>query len=145
MEIQRADPGARRRAALILVVAAAAGAILLVLLDHWHPHAARWLDKGPAARSRAAAVLAALVVLLVSPLLVFGVYLCWLGRRIVRAGRFPLPSTRVYRDTAVLSGRAAEARGRLIQSLGVVLAALALAAAGLFWRFAPRLLGLAAS
>ncbi len=38
---------------------------------------------------------AALNVLLAAPALACGLYLCWFGGRIVRAGRFPLPSMRV--------------------------------------------------
>ena len=142
VDIQRADPAARRRALLVVVVAAAAGTIVLVLLDRWLPPRGSWAGAGQS-RSGAARVFAWLNVLLTAPVFVFAAYLGWLGHRVIRAGRFPLASMRVYRDTAVLTGRAAERRGRLFQTLGIALAALAIAIAGLAWHLAS-LLGQAA-
>jgi hypothetical protein len=57
----------------------------------------------------------------------FGMHTARLGRRIAAAGQFPLPGTRVIRDTRVLRGRAAVLVGRGQTFLGRALVVLSIA------------------
>lgn len=54
------------------------------------------------------------------------------GQKIVRAERFPPPGSKVIRDTEVLRGDRAVARGRLFIGIALVVAALALGSAVFF-------------
>jgi hypothetical protein len=69
----------------------------------------------------------------------FGLYLFALGRRAVRAERFPPPGVAVIRDTPVLTGVQARRRGAFIQTIATVLVILACALAVVTFRLATRL------
>ena len=53
------------------------------------------------------------LVLLV-PIILFGLYILSIGRRTLKSGRYPPPGMKVIRDTKVLQGKAAGVRGYLI-------------------------------
>jgi hypothetical protein len=63
-------------------------------------------------------------------------YLTSLGRSIVRHAEYPPPGFRVVRDTFVLRGAAAHARGRVFQGVSVFLAGAAAVMGLLLWRLA---------
>ena len=131
-EIRRADPVARRRLVLIVACEVVLGALLILALEY-----SRTIVRDPAELARRLwLVFSLLAVLLVASPIAFAVYLWSVGTRILRAGEFPPPGVRVIRDTPILSGAAAVARGRGFKALA---AALAVAAAilGIFlWRVA---------
>ena len=54
-----------------------------------------------------------------APLVAFAVYLWSLGAKVLRVRQFPPPGYRVIRDTPVISGQAAELRGRALKVLAV--------------------------
>lgn len=120
-EIQKADPHARRQTRWLALVGMVVGMVLLWLLTRYREslrvlvveHSDTLIDNP---------LLVGLgMLVLMSPVLGCGVY-CWvLGRRIVKARRFPPPGMAVGRDTPVVRDGAAVARGRLVQAAGGVL------------------------
>ena len=135
MELQRADPVARRRALWTIVLAAAVGVTLLVVLDRSLPDLSAWVTEDPQSfSSRTKLVLLVYGAVAVLPMVAFALYFWSLGRRTVSARRFPPPEMKVFRDTSVLVGTAAETRGRVLKGLSVVISLLALGLAALLWR-----------
>jgi hypothetical protein len=134
MDIQRADPGARRRAVWIVVLGAVAGAVLLLLLEHSLPGIRAWAtERSDLTAARVRLVLVVTGTLTIVPLVGFAVYLWLLGERISSAARFPLPSMKILRDTVVVSGQAAVTRSRLVKALAVLLTTLALGLLSILW------------
>lgn len=122
--VQPADRAARRRAVAVAAVAVVAVAAAIAIGDRW---LAGVLAQAPGeARRSLAGGLRWVAVLASLPIAVFAVYLLWLGRRITRTLRFPPPGLAVLRDTPILEGTRARARGILVQALAVVLFAAAL-------------------
>ena len=60
-----------------------------------------------------------LFVVFLAPLLFFGAYFIYYGLMVVKAGEFPLPGSKVIRDTTVQEGRWAIFRGKVLVFLGV--------------------------
>lgn len=139
VEVQPADPRARRAALLIIAVGFVAGVVLLWGLEAGQPAVARWLREDPArTAARAQLLLAGLAVATSGPALAAGAYLWRLGSRIVAAERFPPPGLRMVQETLVLTGAAARSRGRIFQGLGLMLTLAGAAIALLLLRLAPR-------
>jgi hypothetical protein len=138
VEVQAADPRARRAALIVLAVAFVVGSLLLWALNAGQPAVARWLRDDPArTTSRARLLLAGLALLTSGPALAAGLYLWRLGARIVSAERFPPPGLRMVQDTTVLTGDSARSRGRLFQGLGLMLFVAGTALALLLVRLSP--------
>src|SRR5262245_36226135 len=134
-EIRKADPTARRQAVLVLVVGICVGAVLIAAFERYRGLLSDWVlaDPGdPVQRARLIIVLAG--ILLVAPVLGIAGYLWSVGGRIVHTREFPPPGLRVIRDTPIITGERAVARGRLLKvlalGLGIVSALLLL----LLWR-----------
>lgn len=119
--IQRADPRARRAAFRIVAAAAIAGTVVVVALEWRREDVQRWLLEHGSFLARHPELVAAGALALMLPLAGAAAYLWRLGTRIVRAERLPPPGVAVVRDTAVLTGRPAVARGRLLRLLAVLL------------------------
>jgi hypothetical protein len=127
MDIQKADPEARRRAAALVVFGAAVGVVLLLWFERSLPGLSEWVTEKPElVASRARLLLSVIGVMMILPLVGFAVYTWLLGRRITSGGRFPPRSMRVLRDTVVLTGQVAESRARVMKLLALVLISLAL-------------------
>ena len=62
------------------------------------------------------------------------VYLWRLGAHIQAIAQFPLPGTRVIRDTVIVRGDVARRRGKLLQRIGAVLLLSALGMFAAWWR-----------
>ncbi len=122
-DIQRADPAARRTALILLGCATLAGAALMIGANQLRPRFEAWLEHYG---SRVGLTLVGIAIITLGPLLGFAWYLWSLGRRTVRAGRYPPPGLRVTRDTPVLTGQAARRRGRLAYFFAGLLATTAL-------------------
>jgi hypothetical protein len=122
-EIQRADPATRRRALIAIAVIAAAGWGAWFGLERWLG-GLRGLD--PARQREAlesALVWSTWGAML--PVAVFASGLWRYGTRVLRAARFPAPGAKVIRDTLVLHGDPARARGTALRVLAALLGLLA--------------------
>jgi hypothetical protein len=121
-ELQKADPEARRKAILVLVFAAALGGLLISGFDHFREPLREWLQSDPAETARRARLALSVSMLVLSvPAIAFAIYFWLLGRKVLLAQQFPPPGYRVIRDTPVVRGAAAVARGHAIQILAVCL------------------------
>jgi hypothetical protein len=119
---QKADPAARRQAVLFVVFGTLAGALLLVAFERYRTPLRDWLLSEPEQfASRLRLLFHVTAFFLSAPLFVFAVYLWSLGGKVMRARQFPPPRHRVVRDTSLLQGEAALARGRRIKVLAVCL------------------------
>lgn len=121
--MQPADPVARRNAWIVTVVIAAAGALGYLALQDW---LAGVIERDPV-EARATLLAALSLGAWTSAVLMAALAAwCWhLGSKVRRAGRFPLPEAKLLRDTAVVEGAAAQARGRMLQICAVALMLLA--------------------
>lgn len=135
MEIQPADPGARRSALLLLMWAAAAGVLLIALADAYLPGIAERITNDPSVEpAKVRLLLVAVAGAICLPDVAIALYLWRLGGRIITARRFPPPGMPMIKDTQVLHGRDAELRGRVFQVVAVVLGGAAIVLVVLFWR-----------
>ena len=136
MDIQRADAGTRRRAIWIVVLGIAAGAVLLLWFEQSLPALIAWATGNPnQGAARAKLLLALIGTVIVVPLAGFAAYLWFLGERISKSGRFPLPSMKVVQDTVVVTGQAAVTRSRFVKALAVFLAISVIGMLCMLWWF----------
>lgn len=140
-KIQKADPGVRRNAILVTTAAGAVGLALVVSMDHFSTDIATWVESGVQENKKISAVVSAVVMVLVAPILFASAYLFLLGRRTVSARRYPPPGVAVIRDTPVVEGNRSLVRGRIIQVLAIVLTASSLVLPLLVWRLFQVLVG----
>jgi hypothetical protein len=137
MTVQRADPGARRQALILIGAAALLGTLLLLGFERYGESLRDWVLSDPEqSRSRLRLLFILFAAGASAPLLAFGGYLWVLGHKIVRAKQFPPPGQRVVRDTEVVEGEAATARGRALKVFAVVLCAFCIMFWMLLWRIA---------
>jgi hypothetical protein len=135
IEIQRADPQKRRQVLAIVLAVALVGAALIVAFQQYRPELDAWLSGiWPESRRRFGIVLAVMAMLACAPLFGLAIYLWFLGGRVIRAQRFPLPGTPVVRDTPVLRERAAILRGRVMRAFAAAFAFAALGMLFALWR-----------
>lgn len=130
-EILRADGEYRRkfivRISILYIAAAAVGGALIVWGHPWMKGYLKTLEP----RAALTFITWSLMGLFLSILPLCG-FIFWQGRKIMVSERFPAPGTKVLRDTEVIRGARAVARGRLLVGVSLVLACLALAAAFYF-------------
>jgi hypothetical protein len=121
-EIQRADPATRRRALLAAAAVAAAGWAAFIVLQGWIAglHGADPVETRHALED--AMLWGSWAACL--PVALLAVWMWLHGGRVVRAGRYPVPGSKVIRDTPVLHGDAARLRGTALRVLAVFLALL---------------------
>ena len=135
MEIQKADPRARRKALVLLIIATIIGAIVILLLESQLSMLEQWISDDPGvAFERLELTLAVLAVVVAVPLLGLAAYIWRLGARVIKTERFPPPGMAVIRDTPALTGTAARLRGRLIQAFAVIFALMAFALPIALWQ-----------
>jgi hypothetical protein len=119
--IRHADPVAKRRAMMLIVGVGCGGALLIAVAGHYRDALRDWIMADPeAAAGRIDTLLHWTIVVTVAPLFAFGVYALRLGARVTRDRLFPPPGQRVVRDTPIVSGRAALARGARLKWIGAV-------------------------
>lgn len=137
MSVQRADAGARRQAVVLVGAAALLGTLLLLGFERYGESLRDWVLSDPErSRSRLRLLFILFATGASAPLLAFGGYLWVLGHKIVQARQFPPPGHRVVRDTEVVSGDAAAARGRALKVFAVILCAFCVMFWMLLWRIA---------
>ena len=120
MPIDMADKRARWRAMLWLLVLTLP---LLLLLDQLEPQLQQWSEDPARIADQLPAILLFLYILFL-PMMAFCAWLWLFGRRIITGQRFPPRGSLVIRDTPVIEGASAVRRGRVLQLLALVLAAL---------------------
>jgi len=136
-DIRKADAQARRRAVLLIFAAAFIGSLLILVFEHFRIPLEDWLLADPElSGERARRLLLALAGLLQLPALGFALYLWTLGKRICRAQEFPPPGLAVIRDTPVVTGTAAMARGRQLKLLAFGLVVASAVFGLLLWQLA---------
>lgn len=133
MEIQRADPKARRKAILSVIGGALFGTGLYFLLEYMVGNINQWIETNALFMVEHHYVAFLLMLLLISPILWLSIYLIRFAGQIVKAERFPPPNTPVIRDVRVLEGRQAIRRGRLVQMLCWIILLTAAAIPPLVW------------
>ena len=122
MEIERADPRARRLAVTLLIVGAALGVLLFVFAEWRLPSVQEWVIEDPRqAQGRLRVVATGLTAVFAVPTLLFAAYFWKLGARVIRSNRFPPPGMRVIRDTVVRNGPSARRTGRILQAMALML------------------------
>lgn len=139
MEIHGADRRLRIVTVVALFALAMLGAVVMPILADWFAK----LERLPA--ELALSHLQGLFVWFAGaggiPLFAFAAYLWHFGSRVRALRRFPLPGSRVIRDTVILCEEAAVRRGRIIQVFGFTLALCGAAFLFFCWRL-YRTLGL---
>jgi uncharacterized membrane protein YqjE len=129
--IRKADAAARRQALWIGAIGVVVATLLIVnrgVFTEWLTADHRDFPR------RLTLSLAVLAVLYVIPLLVCAIYIWTLGARAVRTREFPPRRMRVIRNTRVVVGRTAVARGRFAQALALALIGGAVILSYVLWR-----------
>jgi len=125
---------------LLVVVGALVGSVLIVGFQRCRGPLLEWLLSEPEpSGNRLRLLFACAAVFTSAPLIAFAVYLWFFGGRVVRAQRFPLPGQRVIRDTPILEGQAATARGCGLKVVAVLLCVAAIVLCSMFWRLVSML------
>jgi len=131
-ETQKADPHSRRAAVAIVGGGTIVGVILITVARRFRPEFEAWLKEDLS--DRLIFVVVTMTILTTGPLLGLAAYVWHLGRRVLRAERYPPPGLRVIHDTPVVTGPAARRRGRWLQLYAVVLGLAALLLVFFIWR-----------
>ena len=124
MEIRPADKTLRIKVLLALVALVVLGTVSVLAFEDWLADVGR----RPAGEAKTAlvAAFAWLGGTSVVGLLAVAVHFWRVGIQVRKVGQFPLPGTRVVRDTVVLHGEPALRRGRIAQAIAAALACCAL-------------------
>lgn len=132
MDLQRSDPKLRLGALVIVIAALLAGVALLLVLQRWFAELKHL--PSAAAQVQLLAAFAWAIGSVCTAILWFAAFLWHSGTRVRRVAQWPLPGARVIRDTPVLRGDAAVARGRVMQGAGAALFLCAVCIAVVAWR-----------
>lgn len=132
MDVHRADPKLRVTALLAVLVALVTGAAILVVLQRWFAALAQLPIA--VAQAQLLTAFAWAVAIVCAAILWLAAWLWRSGGRVCRCAQWPLPGSRVIRDTPVLRGNAAISRGRVMQGVGAALCVCAAGVALTAWR-----------
>ena len=128
-EIVPADKTQRRLVLLAALVAVAAAAVLIGVLKQQADTLGETPDDGLHQAAAGAVRLTAIFSSVgTAGFAGMGLWFWWLGRKIVRAGRYPPPGMKVVRDTPVRTGAAAGRLAIAAQITGLLLAVVGTAA-----------------
>lgn len=117
VQIQKADPVARRKAIRGILIGALVGAVLFFLLQGMVGNINQWLESHAEFLVEHHYLAFLLMLIPVAPIIVLSGYLIKHANKIVKTQRFPPPGTPVIRDVRVIEGRSAVLRGRVAQLL----------------------------
>jgi hypothetical protein len=120
--ILKADRPRRRRAMGVLGASVALAAVVIqsilpyatVVIKQWPPARAIW-------------ALGGLLVVGFLSLVPVGLYVHYMGRRVVASGRYPAPGMSVLFDTRIVEGNPALGYGRVLKAIGTAIAVAGLA------------------
>jgi hypothetical protein len=132
MDVQRGDPKLRAVALVVVVTALVAGVALLAGMQHWFAQLKHL--PAAAAQTQLLSAFAWAFATVCASILWLAASLWRSGTRVCRAAQWPLPGSRVIRDTPILRGSTAARRGRLMQGAGVALLVCAVCIAVVAWR-----------
>ena len=139
MEIQKADPHARRKAITVIITAVFVTLTFGVVAERQQDSLIDWMEDDPIPRARLALGTAGAMTCL--PLGGLAWFFARLGYRVGRARRYPPPGTAVTRDTPVRTGDAALTIARLCYAGAAFCLFTVLFAVVLFWRLIQVLTG----
>lgn len=117
VQIQKADPVARRKAIRGMLIGVMVGAVLFYLLQGMVGNINEWLESDAEFLVEHHYLAFLLILIPVAPIIVLSGYLIHHANKIVKTQRFPPPGTPVIRDVRVIEGRPAVLRGRVAQLL----------------------------
>jgi hypothetical protein len=120
---------------MLVALGTMGGLVLIPLAESQLPVLDAWVTGDPTqVDARLRLVAGGFGVAFGVPTLLGAGYLWRFGGRIVSVNRFPPPGMRVIRDTVVLTGSAAQWRGRALQVLAVVLIVAVVGFGVVLWR-----------
>jgi hypothetical protein len=117
-KFQKADFASRRKAMSVVIAAALIGSLIIFFFEKHSDSLLNWFFSDPSQLVPRLKFLFMVVAILGASLLIGVAVNLWsLGDQVIDACRFPLEGQKVIRDTPILEGRAAEARGRVYKVL----------------------------
>jgi hypothetical protein len=137
--MEPADPVARRVGIVLVAIGAALGGGVVYAFTAGSDAVSAWLVARLGAEATRGRTLMGIAAALTTPLVLLAAWLHWRGGRVLAARRFPPPGSRVMRDTPILEGRDALARGQLLRVIAAMLAGGALLIGVMLWRLAALL------
>lgn len=133
-KFHKADSTTRRKAMLIVIAAASIGSLIIFSFENHKDSLLNWLFSDSSQMvPRLKLIFTIVAIFGALPLIACAVNLWFLGNRVIGGRRFPLEGQKVVRDTPILEGRAAMARGRVFKVLVVFLGLAAMALCFAFW------------
>ena len=117
VQIQKADPVARRKAIIGIALGLLVGGLLFLMLEWLLGNMNQWIASHAEFLVEHHYVAFLVMLVPVAPVIALSGYLIIYAGRIVKSGRFPPPGTAVIRDVRVIEGRSAIIRGRVAQWL----------------------------
>jgi hypothetical protein len=117
VQIQKADPVARRKAIIGIALGLVIGCLLFLMLEWLLGNVNQWIERHAEFLVEHHYIAFLVMLVPVAPVIAFSGYLIIYAGRIVKSGRFPPPGTAVIRDVRVIEGRSAIIRGRVAQLL----------------------------
>jgi hypothetical protein len=139
-KVEKIEPQSVRGPLFTLLLAGAVGVVLIQLAEARVPALIDWLARDwPEDASRLRTGFFILAAAICLPDMGMAVYLWRLGERAIREERFPPAGTKLLRDKPLVRGAAAQQRGRILKTAGVVLAVTGVVLFALLLRFAALL------
>lgn len=133
-KIQPADPAARRLGQVLVALGIVLGGAVVYAFTAGSDAVSGWLVARLGSEATRGRTLGGIAVALAAPLVLLAAWLHWQGGRVLAARRYPPPGSRVMRDTPILEGREALARGQLMRVIAAMLAGGALLVSVMLWR-----------
>ncbi len=133
VEIQRADPRARRTTIAILALATVAALLLVFAFRHWLSNLAATVSTDRLV-VQLRHWIGVMMIASAACLLALAGHAARVARRIGEERRWPLAGARLLRDTPVRRDSAALRRARLLDAIAIVFVALAIGAGAIGWR-----------
>ena len=133
-KFQKANSASRRKAISIVIAAALIGSLIIFFFEKQSDPLLNWFFSDSSQLVPRLKLFCTIVAIFGALLLIaFAVNLWFLGDRVIGARRFPLEGQKVVRDTPILEGRAAMARGRVYKILAGFFGLTAFALCFVFW------------
>ena len=119
LEIQRADPQARRKTIIYTLVMVVVFVPTLYWVNSHIESIKEWIAQPGETIKRAQLILSALIAVGAILLLVITIFVSRFASAILRSDRYPPPKTKVIKNIRIRRGVAARKIGHLMQALGI--------------------------